>query len=65
VLAQLSLYGTTNAAGESEACLEMMASGAVKVDTLISAVAPLAEGVAWFERLGQREAGLMKVILEP
>ena len=65
VLAQLSLYGTTNSAGESEACLEMMASGAVKVDTLISAVAPLAEGVAWFERLGQREAGLMKVILEP
>jgi L-iditol 2-dehydrogenase len=65
VTRQLSLYGTTNAAGESEACLEMMASGAVDVDTLISAVAPLAEGVSWFERLHKREAGLMKVILVP
>jgi L-iditol 2-dehydrogenase len=43
----------------------MMASGAVNVDTLISAVAPLAEGAAWFERLRQREPGLMKVILAP
>jgi L-iditol 2-dehydrogenase len=65
VLGQLSVYGTTNAAGESEACLEMMGCGAVNVDPLISAVAPLAEGVAWFERLRQRQAGLMKVILEP
>jgi L-iditol 2-dehydrogenase len=65
VTRQLTLYGSTNAAGESEACLDMMASGAVNVDTLISAVAPLAEGAAWFERLRQREPGLMKVILAP
>lgn len=65
VTRQLTLIGTTNAAGESEACLEMMTSGAVKVDALISAVAPLAEGAAWFERLRKREAGLMKVILVP
>jgi L-iditol 2-dehydrogenase len=65
VLGQLSLFGTTNAAGESQACLEMMASGAVDVDMLISAVAPLSEGVAWFKRLYQREPGLMKVILVP
>lgn len=65
VVRQLSIYGTTNATGESEACLEMMASGAVNVDALISAVAPLAEGVSWFERLRTGEAGLMKVILTP
>lgn len=65
VTRQLTLIGTTNAAGESEACLEMMASGLINVDTLISAIAPLAEGVAWFERLYKREAGLMKVILVP
>ncbi len=65
VLGQLSLYGTTNAAGESEACLDMMASGAVDVDRLISAVAPLSEGVAWFKRLYRREPSLMKVILVP
>jgi L-iditol 2-dehydrogenase len=65
VIRQLTLYGATNAAGESEACLDMMASGLVNVDTLISAVAPLAEGATWFERLRKREPGLMKVILEP
>jgi L-iditol 2-dehydrogenase len=65
VIRQLSLYGTTNAAGEQEACLDLLASGAVKVDELISAVAPLSEGAAWFARLYKREPGLMKVILEP
>jgi L-iditol 2-dehydrogenase len=65
VIRQLTLIGSTNAAGESEACLEMLASGAVNVDTLISAVAPLSEGASWFERLQKREVGLMKVILGP
>jgi L-iditol 2-dehydrogenase len=65
VTRQLTLIGSTNAAGESEACLEMMASGLIHVATLISAVAPLAEGAAWFDRLHRREAGLMKVILVP
>jgi len=65
VTRQLTLYGTSNAAGESEACLEMMASGAVDVQSLISKVAPLAEGAAWFDRLYRHEPGLMKVILVP
>jgi L-iditol 2-dehydrogenase len=42
-----------------------MSTGAVQVDPLISAVAPLAEGAAWFERLYRREPNLMKVILKP
>jgi L-iditol 2-dehydrogenase len=65
VIRQLTLIGTTNAAGESESCLEMMASGALDVDPLISAVAPLSEGATWFQRLQRREPGLMKVILAP
>jgi L-iditol 2-dehydrogenase len=32
---------------------------------MISAVAPLADGPAWFERLYAREPGLMKVVLDP
>ena len=32
---------------------------------LISAVAPLAEGPQWFERLYAREPNLMKVVLTP
>jgi L-iditol 2-dehydrogenase len=65
VTRQLTLIGSTNAAGESEACLEMMASGLINVAALISAVAPLDEGPAWFDRLYRREPGLMKVILVP
>jgi len=65
VIRQLTLVGSTNSTVEAEASLEMMASGLVDVDTLISAVAPLADGVSWFERLYKREPGLMKVILVP
>jgi L-iditol 2-dehydrogenase len=43
----------------------MVAGGAIRVDPLISAAAPLAEGPQWFERLYAREPGLMKVILQP
>ena len=42
-----------------------MESGAIDVDPLISAVAPLSEGADWFNRLYGREPGLMKVILTP
>jgi len=35
------------------------------VGPMISAVAPLADGPAWFERLYAREPGLMKVVLDP
>jgi L-iditol 2-dehydrogenase len=40
----------------------MIAAGTVNVDSLISAVAPLAEGNSWFQRLYQKEKGLVKVI---
>ena len=43
----------------------MLSTGAVNVDALISRVAPLSEGVEWFDRLRPREPGLMKVILQP
>jgi L-iditol 2-dehydrogenase len=43
----------------------LVASGRIKVGPMISAVAPLGEGAAWFERLYAREPGLMKVILDP
>ena len=65
VIRQLTLVGSTNSTVEAEACLAMMASCLVDVDTLISAVAPLADGASWFERLHKREPGLMKVILVP
>jgi L-iditol 2-dehydrogenase len=65
VTRELTLNGSCASRGEYPACLEMMARGTIRVDPLISAVVPLAEGAAWFHRLRQREAGLLKVILEP
>lgn len=65
VTRELSLRGTCGSSGEYPECLELIASGAVQVAPLISAIAPLAEGPNWFERLHAGEAGLMKVILQP
>ncbi|MEI7744072.1 MAG: galactitol-1-phosphate 5-dehydrogenase, partial [Chloroflexota bacterium] len=51
VTRQLSLFGTAASAGEYPACLEMIASGRVDAEALVSAVRPLAEGGEWFARL--------------
>ena len=65
VTRELTLYGSCASSGEYPACLEMIARGAIDVEALTSAVAPLAEGAEWFQRLRQGEDGLMKVILRP
>ena len=65
VTRQLQLLGSCASAGEYPECIELMASGKINVEPLISATAPLDEGAAWFDRLYGREAGLMKVILQP
>jgi len=65
VTRELALFGSCASCGEQPAALDMIARGAVNVDALISAVAPLSEGASWFERLYAGEPGLMKVILVP
>jgi L-iditol 2-dehydrogenase len=65
VTRELTLYSSCQSTGEYPTCLDMMVRGAIRVDSLISAVAPLAEGAAWFEKLRQRSMGLLKVILIP
>ena len=45
--------------------VDLMARGLIRVEPLISAVAPLSDGPSWFQRLYGHEAGLMKVILRP
>ncbi len=62
---QLTLYGSCASSGEYPACLEMIASGRVRVDEMMSAVVPLADAASWFERLHKGEPGLMKVIVAP
>jgi L-iditol 2-dehydrogenase len=65
VTRELTLFGSCASSGEYPACLDLLRRGRINVKPLISAVAPLAEGPAWFERLYDREPGLMKVILKP
>lgn len=65
VTRELTLYGSCASAGEYPACLQLIADGKVKLDPLISAVAPLEEGGEWFRRLHAGEENLMKVILQP
>jgi L-iditol 2-dehydrogenase len=65
VTRELTLYGNCASAGEYARAIELVASGAIRVDPLITATAPLSEGPQWFERLYNREPGLMKIILQP
>lgn len=65
VTRQLKVQGSCASAGEYPLCLELIASGKIKVDPLISKVAVLEDGNDWFHRLYNKEAGLMKVILKP
>ena len=65
VTRELTLYGNCASAGEYARAIDLVATGQINVKPLISAVAPLAEGAQWFERLYARHPGLMKVILQP
>jgi L-iditol 2-dehydrogenase len=65
VTRELSLYGSCASQGEYPACLDMISREAINVDAMMSAVAPLAEGASWFERLHKGEPGLIKAILKP
>jgi len=65
VTREITLYGSCASRGEYPACLDMIARGAVNVDALVSAIAPLSEGAEWFQRLYDGEPGLMKVIFQP
>ena len=62
---QICLQGSCASSGEYPQAISWMASGAIDVKPLISAVAPLEEGPRWFERLQAREPNLLKVVLTP
>jgi L-iditol 2-dehydrogenase len=65
VTRQIRLQGSCASAGEYSEAIALMASGTIRVKPLITAVAPLAEGPQWFERLYAREPNLLKVVLMP
>jgi len=65
VTRQVRLQGSCASSGEYPACISLISRGAIRVEPLLSAVAPLDEGAAWFRRLYAREPGLLKVVLQP
>ena len=65
VTRQIRLQGSCASAGEYPRAMELLASGAMDVKSLITAVAPLEEGPRWFARLHAREPNLTKVVLTP
>jgi len=62
---QIRLQGSCASSGEYPGAIELMASGAIQVKPLITAIAPLEEGASWFARLHNREPNLLKVVLTP
>ncbi|RZU39406.1 L-iditol 2-dehydrogenase [Edaphobacter modestus] len=65
VTRQIRLQGSAASAGEYPRAIELLASKQIDVSSLISAVEPLSNGAAAFERLYRKEANLIKVILTP
>jgi L-iditol 2-dehydrogenase len=65
VTRQIRLQGSCASSGEYPACIELLSSGAIRVDSMISARSPLDEAAGWFDRLYRHEPNLMKVIVQP
>lgn len=65
VTRELTLLGSCASNGEYPQCIEYLRRGDIRVEPLITAVAPLEEGPSWFQRLYAGEEGAMKVILKP
>lgn len=65
VTRQLTLKGSCACAGEYPEAIRRIADGSIRVEPLLSAAVPLAEGGEWFARLANNTEGLLKVILTP
>lgn len=63
VLKELQVIGTYACANEYETALSLMAQNKVAADDILSAVDSLDNAQIWFDKLHNREPGLMKVVL--
>ena len=62
---ELTVSGSYASSGEFARCIELIASGKIDVEPLISEVMPLEEGPLAFDRLLKAEENLLKIVLEP
>jgi len=65
VTREIRLQGSCASSGEYPACIELLSSGKIRVDSMISARSPLDDAASWFDRLYRHEPNLMKVIVQP
>lgn len=65
VARELTFTGSYASCGEFRDCINLVASGKIKVEPLISDVLPLSDGPRAFDRLLKREENLLKIVLEP
>lgn len=65
VTRELTILGSCASCGEYPACLDLIATGKIDVDRMMSEKIGLEEGPAAFARLRAGEDGLLKVILKP
>jgi L-iditol 2-dehydrogenase len=65
VARELTFRGSYASSGEFRDCIELVASGKINVEPLISDVLPLEDGPRAFDRLLKAEENLLKIVLEP
>lgn len=66
VTGELTVLGSCSSAGDYPHALQLIAAGRIDVAAMTSAIAPLTEGAAWFNRLSSPAgANFMKIILKP
>jgi L-iditol 2-dehydrogenase len=60
-----NFIGSYASSGEFRDCIDLVASGKINVEPLISDVLPLEKGPEAFDRLLKAEENLLKIVLEP
>ena len=65
VARELTFTGSYASSGEFRDSIELVASGKINVNPLISDVMPLKDGAFAFDRLLKAEENLLKIVLEP
>ncbi len=65
VARELTFTGSYVSLGEFRECIDLIASGKIKIEPLISDVLPLEERPRAFDRLLKAEENLLKIVLEP
>jgi L-iditol 2-dehydrogenase len=65
VAREQTFTGSYASAGEFRQCIDLVASGKINVEPLVSDVMPLKEGQQAFERLLKGNENLLKIVLEP